>query len=213
MQDNSKYFVQERNEILSLVKPDIKIVLDVGCASGYFGGKLKAKYGCAVWGVEPIRDVSELAESKIDKVYNDLFTDRLDFGGQKFDAIFFNDVLEHINEPLDALLTAKKHLTSNGVVYASIPNFLFFNNIYPMVKNRDWIYEDAGILDRTHIRFFTRKSMIRLFEEAGYRVEEIHGINPTWTKKFLFLCRLFPGILNDFKFLQFFIKASPVDKR
>ncbi len=93
-----EYYHQEREEMLKFVAPDVKFVLDVGCSAGGFGKLLKKKRNCIVWGVEPTDSAIE-ASKHLDKVYHDFFHSSLDFGNLKFDAIVFNDVLEHLVDP------------------------------------------------------------------------------------------------------------------
>lgn len=206
-----EYYNQSRPELLKFVPSGLTKVLDVGCGSGYFLKGLKEKYKLEAWGIEPDSTACKTAENNIDRVINSVFIDNItDLENQKFDAIFFNDVLEHLVLPIDALALAKKYLSNNGIVLASIPNILYFNVMYSILKTRDWKYENEGTLDNTHMRFYTKKSMIRLFNEAGYEVQLIEGINPTNHSKFNLLNRVLFSRLNDFKFLQYYIIAKPI---
>jgi 2-polyprenyl-3-methyl-5-hydroxy-6-metoxy-1,4-benzoquinol methylase len=204
----NKYFLHTRPELIPFVPENIKTVLDVGCAAGAFGQSIKEKFKAVVWGIEPNATAAELAATKLDKVIHANFDSHLDLGSQQFDAIFFNDVLEHLVDSHGALVQAKKYLTDGGSVIASIPNILHFEAIYPILRNRDWKYEEAGVMDKTHLRFFTRKSMIRLFEECGYQVDIIQGINP-YSKKFLIYLNKFTfNYFEEFRYTQFAIRAS-----
>jgi len=131
---------------------------------------------------------------------------------QKFDAIFFNDVLEHLVDPEEALLACKKLLSENGRVIASIPNIRWYPVILSLLRYKDFKYELAGVMDETHLRFFTAKSMRRLFEDSGYSVLKIEGINKS--NNFTFF-----NILNfllfktheDMKYAQFVVVAQNLD--
>ena len=203
----NNYYTHSRKNLLTLINPLPTSALDVGCASGNFGNLLKKNNVKEVWGVEPVPNAATMANTKLDKVINGVFDESVDFGNKKFDAIFFNDVLEHMEFPEKALSVTKKILADDGFVYASIPNFLLFNNVYSMIKTKDWKYTDSGTLDRTHLRFFTRKSIIRLFQKNNFELIQIDGINPTTNKKFIFLHNFFPKQLADFKYTQYCIKA------
>ena len=128
-----------------------------------------------------------------------------------FDYIFFNDVLEHMVEPWSALLRAKTLLKTNGFIVSSIPNVLHFRNILNVLISQDWKYEDAGIMDKTHLRFFSKKSIIRLYEECNFDVVKIVGINESYGS----LRRIFKLInlilfnhLDDMRFIQFLTIAQ-----
>jgi 2-polyprenyl-3-methyl-5-hydroxy-6-metoxy-1,4-benzoquinol methylase len=120
-----------------------------------------------------------------------------------FDCITFNDVLEHLMEPGQVLRMVRPKLSARGITIASIPNFRFFRNLYEIVILKEWEYKESGILDLTHLRFFTKMSMKRLFEEAGFEVVTQEGISPIDTWKFRLLNAATLGILNDTKYAQF----------
>ena len=201
------YYAESREEILSFVPP-ITVALDVGCGKGLFGKILKEKFNCEVWGVEPDKDSAVIAATNLDHVLNSVFDRGLNFQGKKFDCIFFNDVLEHLVEPTDALLIADNLLKANGCIISSIPNILHFFTIWKIIETQDWQYEEAGIMDRTHLRFFTKKSIVRMFKECGFKVEEIQGINPTLGKKYLALNALLFNKIKDMRYRQFIVVAK-----
>jgi 2-polyprenyl-3-methyl-5-hydroxy-6-metoxy-1,4-benzoquinol methylase len=90
--------------------------------------------------------------------------------GQTFDCVVFNDVLEHMDNPWSALEATIEHLAPGGAVVASIPNVRNVEVVYPLLTRGTWRYRDQGLLDRTHLRFFTKSSMRELFEESGFAV-------------------------------------------
>lgn len=203
------YYEMERTEMLPFVPLDVKMVLDVGCSAGGFGRLIKDnRPGCIVWGIEPGIDAAEFAESKLNKVINGtLESSEKALDGQKFDCIVFNDVLEHLVNPEAALIRARELLMPNGVVVASIPNVLHFYNVWEILTKQDWKYKDSGIMDKTHLRFFTKKSIVRLFGSADLKVAKIEGINPSFGLKFNLANALFFGKITDWKFIQFAIQA------
>jgi len=207
---SDSYFIWDRLEMLPFIPQSAKRVLDVGCGAGVFGEHVKAARGATVWGVEPDIRAADAARSRLDHVIAQKFTPDLDLLHMRFDCILFNDVLEHMYDPWTALQVAKKHLTGTGVVVASLPNLAYFNILWDLVVRAEWRYEEAGILDVTHIRFFTRKGMIRLFTEAGYVVERIEGINPqAQGRKYKLINALCLNRLADMKCLQFAVVAAP----
>jgi len=203
------YFSYQREEMLSFVPNEAFSILDVGCSSGDFGKLLKDRRGCEVWGIEPTKAAFD-ANKYLDFVFHETFHSELDFKGKKFDAIIFNDVLEHLTNPWDALELAKKNLKDGGHIIASIPNVQCYIVIRELVLEGDWKYKISGILDKTHYRFFTRKSIFRLFEEIGFEIELIEGQNSVLSQSRLLriLKLFFPKKLEPFLFINYAIRAK-----
>lgn len=172
------YYSHTRNELVPFIPNNIESVLDVGCAGGNFGQMLKELFNCEVWGIEPDENAAKIADQKLDKVLPVPFDEQVAIPvGKKFDCIFFNDVLEHLAQPEEALRLASKYVKGSGCIIASIPNLRFYPAMLSLIRHKDFKYLDAGVMDKTHLRFFTKKSMVRLFEESGYTVQRIEGIN------------------------------------
>jgi 2-polyprenyl-3-methyl-5-hydroxy-6-metoxy-1,4-benzoquinol methylase len=145
-----------------------KRVLDVGCATGYLARALNER-GCTVSGVEFDAEAAEEARPHLERlVVGDLETmDMAEaFGDDRFDVIVFGDVLEHLRDPLPVLRKAKALLADRGSVVASIPNIAHGSVRLALLAGR-FDYQDLGLLDSTHLRFFTRSSVEDLFREAG----------------------------------------------
>lgn len=195
------YFANTRFELLKFIPGDVNRILDVGCASGNFGAFLKTRKNYEIWGVEPNQQSAEEAKSKLDKVIIGLFSSgTAGLTGQKFDLVCFNDVLEHLVNPEDALAFSKDILKENGYILASIPNIRYYRVILSLLRDKDFKYQKFGVMDETHLRFFTQKSMIRLFETNNYEVLTIEGINDDklpWFKSFLL------SFQSDMKYPQF----------
>jgi len=139
------------------------------------------------------------------------FTNEAKLPLESFDAVIFNDVLEHLLDPRAAIAYAKTLLSPSGVIVASIPNVRYFPVLWDLIVHGDWNYQDCGILDRTHLRFFTRKSIALLFLESGFLIESLQGINRGRRPKKGALLRLInlitAGALSDAYYLQFAIVA------
>ena len=99
-----------------------------------------------------------------------------------FDVIVCNDVIEHVLDPESFLVSLKSKLAPAGVLVGSIPNVRFWGNLINLLLRRDWKYEDSGVLDKTHLRFFTFKSFRRLMNKAGYELGLMEGIESTRMK-------------------------------
>ena len=128
--------------------------------------------------------------------------------GEKFDHVFFIDVLEHLENPWEILSVVKNNLEKNGKVVASIPNLRYYPVILSLLRYNDFKYVQSGVMDKTHLRFFTRKSIIRMFEESGFTVLKITPINGVKYKVLRFLNILLLGRLWDMKYPQFAVVAE-----
>jgi 2-polyprenyl-3-methyl-5-hydroxy-6-metoxy-1,4-benzoquinol methylase len=212
MKETTNYYNNERPEIAFLIPSNIKTILDIGCGQGTFLKSIKGKTGADTWGIEIVNEAAEKAKDHIDNVLNGKVEDVLSLlPNSYFDCIVFNDVLEHLLEPTEVLIMIRPKLAKNGFIIASIPNVRYFNNLYELLIKKDWEYKDAGILDSTHLRFFTQISMKRMIENAGYKMIKQEGINKIASRKFLLLNFLTLGFFNDTKYLQFVCIASSKD--
>lgn len=151
-----------------------KRVLDVGAATGYLAGVL-TEQGCRVTGIEIDPESARQAEEHCDRVIagnvEELDLDE-ELGGESFDVIVFGDVLEHLGDPLRALERFKPFLGSGGYVVASIPNIAHGSVRLALLQGR-FQYRSLGLLDNTHLRFFTRESVGQLFEDAGFLMTDL----------------------------------------
>ena len=160
-------------KIVELVGHD-KRVLDVGAATGYLAEVLGGR-GCRVTGVELDPEAARRAESFCDRVIvGDVEALDLarELGGETFDVIVFGDVLEHLKDPLETLKRLKPFLGPEGRVVASIPNIAHGSVRLALMQGK-FEYRPLGLLDDTHLKFFTRESVERLFEAAGLVITDL----------------------------------------
>jgi 2-polyprenyl-3-methyl-5-hydroxy-6-metoxy-1,4-benzoquinol methylase len=152
--------------------PDGARVLEFGCATGYMSQVLKSSKGCTVTGIEISPEAGELAKEHCDRVIigdaEQLDYDEL-LGKQRFDAILFVDVLEHLKEPSIVLERIRPYLSRRGAVVASIPN-IAHGSVRLALLAGEFRYRKLGLLDDTHLRFFTREGVQDMFEGAGYAI-------------------------------------------
>ena len=196
-----------RPEVVPFIPVACKTVLDVGCSDGLFAEQLQTQRpGVVVDGVEPDRVTADAATSRMRTVYRGRFPDAVP-ASEQYDCVTFLDSLEHMPEPWDILRATTKHLTPTGVVVASLPNIRSASALKTLLIDRDWPWDDSGIYDRTHLRFFTQKSMWRLFETSGYLVESCDPINETRSRKAHLLSKL---LGREVLALQFVVVAHPV---
>ena len=154
-----------------------KRVLETGCASGHVSEQLRAQ-GCQVIGVEVDARVAEAATPWLERlVVGDVESDALwgQLDGDSFDAILFGDVLEHLKDPLGALRSAVKHLRPSGVVVISVPNIAHADVKLALMRG-SFPYSESGLLDKTHIHFLTKESLLDLLREAGLVAVELQRV-------------------------------------
>ncbi len=208
-----EYYGRPRREMVSHIPVDAAVILDIGCGAGAFAAGLKEEWArydrpLEVWGVEMDPAAAARATEVLDRVLvGDAGTVLADLPAGGFDVVILNDILEHVVAPEALLRELRPLLREGGHVVSSVPNVRFFPNVVDLVVHGSWQYTDEGILDRTHLRFFTRSSMIALFEDSGYEVESIVGINPTGSLKFRLLNLFTLGRWSDMRYLQFAIRA------
>jgi len=146
-------------------------ILDVGSAAGYLGAALKGR-GHYVAGVERDAQLAEQARPFYDQFFH-VDVDEWDFSGcQGFDLILFADILEHLRDPVAVLRRCSGTLSQNGKIIVSVPNVANFMVRLSLLFGR-FDYDDRGILDRTHLRFFTLKTLRNLLHECGFSIERI----------------------------------------
>ncbi len=200
----------KRNEFLDLVPQDTRRLLDIGCGSGGLSIRLKEK-GIEVVGVEKDEKLCTLAKEKLNAVIlGDIENLKLNYPEGYFDCIMYADILEHLIEPLNILEKHKVYLQKDGYVIASIPNVRYYKIILRLILSGTWDYSDAGMLDRTHVRFFGLINIIELFERAGYEIVEIRR-NVIAARAFRVLNFIFFNKLKDFLAYQYYIKAKKND--
>lgn len=206
------YFSHARPEMHRFIPADTRRLLDIGCGAGGFGAALKAgRPGLVVTGVEIDPAAAAAARDHLDAVLTgDAASGIGQLQDQRFDVIVLNDVLEHVVDPEALLRQLAPLLESGGCVVASIPNVREFFTVTALFFKGRWEYTDEGILDRTHLRFFTRSSLPGLFARGGFRLESATGINRTGSLKFRLFNLLTLGRMAETGFLQFACVARPV---
>lgn len=165
--ENRDYFSQERRDVEALIPIGVQRVLDVGCGEGLLGKRLLELGATEVTGIEIRPEVCRKAVQNLSDVHcGDIESMPLPFKRGHFDCIVCADVIEHLRDPLAVLRKLRLVLGERGVIIASIPNVRYWG-VISMLADGGWTYADSGILDRTHLRFFTRREIEALFVEAG----------------------------------------------
>ncbi len=203
------YPFDPRHEMLELVPVGARRVLDVGCGRGGFGWTLgRGRPAATLWGLEPEPDLAAEASAHYHRVVAGAFPEALPGDRDRFDCIVFNDVLEHLADPWDALGRARRLLGPGGAVVASVPNVRNARTLFDLAVRGDWTYVELGVLDRTHLRFFTRRSMVAMFDACGYRVEALVGVHPLGASHGR-PGRMVPRLLGELAYTGFGLRARP----
>ncbi len=229
MNPNSKsskpdsYYGNVRNDLIPIIPEDARCILEVGCGAGKTGQELKKRNGAFVAGIELNSNAANEAKSVLDDVLNgDIEKIDIPYSDGSFDCVLFADVLEHLVDPLSALIKVRRLLKKHGTLVASIPNVQFHGVIHQLIEG-NWTYEKEGILDETHLRFFTLKEIEKLFFRAGYSIQGIREVLDPQYENFslnnvsaLDLGRthikdLSPEEIKRFFVFQYQIIASPIN--
>lgn len=174
---SSAYYRYARRDVLQLIPADAKRVLDIGCGAGALGALLKERNPeTVVIGIEANAQAAEEARAAMDKVYC-ADVEYFDWSlGEPFDCVVFADVLEHLRNPERVLSNARNVLANDGAIVFSVPNARNWEVVLQLAEG-NWEYESEGILDRTHLRFFTRREIEKLLDETGFNLEEIQPVH------------------------------------
>lgn len=210
MSQETEYFQQARTELVPFLPEHYSKVLEIGCGEGTFWSLLKND-DLEIWGVEPNPSAAIVARRKAHQLYESQFEDCVEgLPNNYFDLIICNDVIEHMPDHDQFFEQIKKKIKPEGCLIGSIPNVRYYQTLRSLLFKKDWPYEDAGVLDRTHLRFFTGKSLRRTFEEHGFTIESFAGINSPGRFKFfiVFLNILLLGTATDTKYQQYGFRIS-----
>jgi 2-polyprenyl-3-methyl-5-hydroxy-6-metoxy-1,4-benzoquinol methylase len=171
-----EYYYDGNNPyLLKRIKPDASCVLDVGCAKGNLGSEIRAR-GITVYGIELFPEAAREAEKKLDHVLcGDIETIELPYEQGFFDHIIFGDVLEHLIDPWAVLRKVKPFLKENGSIISCIPNIAHISILHDLLLGK-WTYMEWGLLDQTHLRFFTLTEIYNMFQITGYYITDLERI-------------------------------------
>jgi len=204
------YYDGTRDDMLKYIPEGVKKSLDLGCGTGGFSSLLREKLNIETWAIEINEKAAEKAASKLDKViFGDATESLTKIPDNYFDCIILFDIIEHLNDPYTMLNSIKTKLSDTGVVVASIPNIRYYRTFIQLVIHGNWDYKDQGVLDRTHLRFFTKKSIVKMFNSLNYSIIKMEGIHPTSSKNFRILNAILLNFIADVKFKHFVIVAQP----
>lgn len=173
-------------KIVALIKEGSS-VLDIGCSSGNLGSVIKKEKKGIVVGVEIDREDAQRAKKVLDQVYTvNLETEDIPdpINKQKFDYIILSDVIEHFVNPVKTLAKIKPLLKPTGRILFSIPNMAHMSVRLMLLEGR-FTYGETGLLDKTHLHFYDKEEVYRVFESAGYQIEVFGRVNRDYPREFL----------------------------
>ena len=199
-------------EFMNLASEKLNI-LEIGCGVGSTLLEIKNINPSAIlYGIEKNKQAALVAGNFAEILTGDVENFVFPYPENFFDYIIFGDVLEHLYNPQKVLENIKPYLKEDGKIIASIPNIQHWSIIEELLKG-NWSYTDAGILDKTHLRFFTRNEITKLFNNSGYEVKQFVGkdIGLTETAKNMLEKLLQNGLIesfDDFIAYQWLVEAT-----
>jgi 2-polyprenyl-3-methyl-5-hydroxy-6-metoxy-1,4-benzoquinol methylase len=202
-----------RTDIIPLVPKAGGTLLDVGGGIGATAARLKALGHADRVGVVdlvPPADGADRDFSYNGNLEDPALLDRIAAEQGPFTTILCLDVLEHLVDPWQIVARLHAALAPGGVIVASVPNVRHYSALLPLLLRGRWTLTDAGILDRTHLRFFVRESAIALMTSSGLVLEEVRGRASGGGKVRLFRGMTL-GLLNSFTDLQYLIRVRRAD--
>lgn len=203
------YFDRVRSEVLPLLPAGrVDRVLEVGCGGGDTLAYLQANDRCR-WtcGVELFPEAAEIARGRLDEVYEgNIEQMELRVAPASLDVVLCLDVLEHLIDPWTAAARLATLLKPGGVLIASIPNVRHFRIVLPLLFRGRWDYASFGLMDRTHLRFFTEHTATALLRQAGLRVDAVRKSGLQSGPKRAAV-RLSAGLLEPLLVFQYLIRG------
>jgi 2-polyprenyl-3-methyl-5-hydroxy-6-metoxy-1,4-benzoquinol methylase len=202
---HAEYYAALNDHVLNaVIRTGGKKFLDVGCASGVLGAAIKERVpGASVDGIELSASAAANAVEVLDNVYQlDLNRQSLELD-DRYDGVICGDVLEHLIDPWAVLRRLVGLLKEGGVLVTSIPNIRHYKVLRDLVMKGRFEYRESGILDVTHLRFFTLIEMKKLLEDAGLEISHIEPRVRGKNGLMLLLDRLSGGRMRDFRTVQY----------
>lgn len=205
------YFNYPRLDLLEMLPPGAGWkLLELGAGDGATLRTAKAR-GIASYGVGiDIAQVDAAADGlpPVDRfLVGNVEEMDLDLPAAHFDAVLCADVLEHLIDPWRVVRRLAHHLRPGGLFLSSIPNIRNHRALAQIVLKGDFHYAEAGLLDRSHLRFFCRKNIRELFEQAGLVVEAMETNMGAYGRRHKLINALTAGLFKDFFVLQYRTRA------
>jgi 2-polyprenyl-3-methyl-5-hydroxy-6-metoxy-1,4-benzoquinol methylase len=202
-------YAGSREDVAALVPAAARRVLDVGCSTGALGEYLGTR-GHEVTGLEVEPTLAAEARPRLRRVVEAdvevLARSDTDMGGP-FDCVVFADVLEHLRDPWAVVRWGAGLLAEGGSVVISVPNVRHIRLVRTVLRHRHWPYDQVGIFDRTHLRWFAFRNLPELLEGTGLSITELRRTRAVTIRPADRVNRLAP-LMGDFGTLQFLFRAE-----
>lgn len=203
------YYAATRKDLMKYVPENASRILEVGCGQGLLAKELKENRSkpIEVIGIEVKPEAASIAQEHMDRVFvGNVEQLEFPFEADSFDCLVYGDVLEHLINPWQTLSTHCHWLKKTGLVVASIPNIAHYRTI-KMLKKGLWRYEHQGVMDKSHLRFFTLESIQEMFLKANLDICKVERkISASANRKFYNL--LVGGRVKDELTEQYIIVAK-----
>jgi 2-polyprenyl-3-methyl-5-hydroxy-6-metoxy-1,4-benzoquinol methylase len=172
-----KYYLTERGKFVDFIARFVAVesALDIGCAGGRLGSELiGTRVAKACDGIEPFPEAAALATAQLRHVWNGTLESVSDeVPWSSYDMVVMADVLEHLVDPWQALKFLRERTPLKCCLALSVPNVRHYKVSFPLLFMGKFRYADQGIMDRTHLHFFTRGSLAETLHECGWRIRAI----------------------------------------
>jgi len=214
LQKDTEYFRNTRTDLISLIPNNPKNrILEIGAGGGYTLIEIKKRnLAVELVGVELIKsDNAHQEDPLIDKfIICNVETEKIDLPTSYFDVILLGDVLEHLLDPWSFLHKISAHLKPNGLFIASVPNIRHYSAINNIIFKGDFQYQNQGLFDRTHYRFFCKKNIRAMFNTSAFTCEKIFPIERLFKGKSTakFLNSITFGLFEQFLTIQYIVVSK-----
>ena len=202
------YYLADRSDLVGFFNSDdrFQASLDIGCASGELGrALLGANIIAACDGIEMNPEAATEASHHLRKVWNGTLENVChEVNWSEYDLIMMADVLEHLVDYSSTLSYLYNACRPGSQLVLSVPNVRHYSVVIPLLFKGKFEYQDSGIMDRTHLHFFTRSSLLKAVEASGWKVSQVQ---PNIKKKYLKWW--YPHrLLEEFIAVQYFVMAT-----
>lgn len=206
-----QYYNFVKSWMISYIPEGPNAILDLGCATGLLGRKLnELKKSAELVGVEIFKDAADEAAKHYDKVYCGDIEDLPLSYEEHFDFVICGDILEHLRDPRATLVKIHRWLKHDGIILVSIPNIRYWRILSDLILCDEFEYKDAGILDITHLRFYTKKSFIKNLKRHRFAI--IHDEMGISGRRYKLLNKLTFSLFEGFLGSQIRVIATKQDR-